>query len=72
MVWRQVEVSICRLDESDLAKRDYVRKTIISVTIASVFGLLAPQTLTAQGTTYLSNLEQPSIGGLAVGSNSWA
>ncbi len=34
-------------------------------------GLLAPQVLRAQGTTYMSNLNQPSIGSLAVASNSW-
>jgi len=48
-----------------------MRKTIISGIIASGFGLLVPQTLPAQGTTYLSNLDQASIGSLAVGSNSW-
>jgi hypothetical protein len=48
-----------------------MRKTIISSIIASVFGLLAPQIIQAQGTTYLSNLEQSSVGSLAVGSNSW-
>ncbi len=48
-----------------------MRKTIISGIIASALGLLAPQTLPAQGTTYLSNLDQASIGSLAVGSNSW-
>jgi hypothetical protein len=48
-----------------------MRKIIISGIIASVFGLLTPNMLQAQGTMYLSNLEQPSVGGLAVGSNSW-
>jgi hypothetical protein len=47
-------------------------KTIISGIIASVFGLLASQALQAQGTIYLSNLDQPSVGSLGVGSNSWA
>jgi hypothetical protein len=49
----------------------YMRKTIVSGIIASVFGLLAPQIIQAQGTTYLSNLEQPSAGSFAAGSNSW-
>src|ERR1035441_10551623 len=49
----------------------YMRKTIISGIIASVFGLLAPQIIQAQGTTYLSNLEQSSAGSFAAGSNSW-
>ncbi len=49
-----------------------LRKTIISGVIATVFGLLAPKMLPAQGTIYLSNLDQPSAGSLAVGSNSWA
>jgi hypothetical protein len=49
----------------------YMRKTIISGIIASVFGLLAPQIIQAQGTTYLSNLDQSSVGSVAVGSDSW-
>jgi hypothetical protein len=49
----------------------YMRKTIISGIIASVFALLAVQILQAQGTTYLSNLDQPSAGSFSVGSNSW-
>ncbi len=49
-----------------------MRKTIISAIVAGVFGLLAPKMLPAQGTIYLSNLEQSSVGSLAVGSNSWA
>ena len=48
-----------------------MRRLIISSIIASVFGLLASQTLKAQGTIYLSNLGQSSVGSLAVGSNSW-
>ncbi|MGA3213100.1 MAG: choice-of-anchor R domain-containing protein, partial [Terriglobales bacterium] len=48
-----------------------MRKTIISGIMASVFGLLTPQLLQAQGTTYLSNLDQSSAGSLAVGSDSW-
>jgi hypothetical protein len=48
-----------------------MRKTIISGIIASVFGLLAPQIIQAQGTTYLANLEQPSAGSFAAGSDSW-
>ena len=49
----------------------YMRKPIISGITASVFGLLAPQILQAQGTTYLSNLDQSSVGSLAAGSDSW-
>src|ERR1035441_5227776 len=48
----------------------YMRKTIVSGIIASVFGLLAPQILQAQGTTYLSNLEQSSASRFAAGSDS--
>ncbi len=48
-----------------------MRKTIISGTVACAFGLLASKALQAQGTMYLSNLDQPSAGSLAVGSNSW-
>jgi hypothetical protein len=36
-----------------------------------VVALLAPQITRAQGTTYLSNVSQPSAGSLAVGSDSW-
>jgi hypothetical protein len=47
-------------------------KKIIGGIILSVFGLLAPQIIEAQGTiTYLSNLGQASTGSDAVGSNSW-
>jgi hypothetical protein len=48
-----------------------MRKTILSSIIGSVFGLLAAQILQAQGTTYLFNLDQSSVGSVAVGSNSW-
>ena len=48
-----------------------MRTTIISGIIACVFGLLAPQILQAQGTTYVSNLDQSSVGSVAVGSDSW-
>ncbi len=48
-----------------------MRKTVIGGIIAGVFGLLIPHTLPAQGTIYLSNLNQPSVGSLAVGSDSW-
>jgi hypothetical protein len=48
-----------------------MRKTIISGIIVGALGLLASQALQAQETMYLSNLEQPSVGSLAVGSNSW-
>jgi hypothetical protein len=48
-----------------------MRKTIISGIIVGALGLLASQALQAQGTMYLSNLDQPSVGSLAVGSNSW-
>ena len=48
-----------------------MRKTIITGVLAGALGLLAPQTLPAQGTTYMSNLDQSSVGSLAVGSNSW-
>jgi hypothetical protein len=48
-----------------------MRRIIINGIMSSVFGLLAQQILQAQGTTYLSNLDQSSVGSLAVGSNSW-
>jgi hypothetical protein len=40
--------------------------------ILFVFGLLARQGVQAQGSiTYLSNIAQPSVGSLAIGSDSW-
>ena len=49
-----------------------MKKNMINNGLAFTLGLLVPQVLRAQGATYLSNLEQPSVGGLAVGSDSWA
>lgn len=48
-----------------------MKKTIISGIVAFVVSLVVPRTLPAQGTTYMSNLDQPAVGSLAVGSNSW-
>lgn len=44
---------------------------IIGSIIASVLGLMTPQTIRAQGTVYLSNLGQTSTGSYAVGIDSW-
>jgi PEP-CTERM motif len=44
-----------------------MKKLIILFTV----GLLTRQIVQAQGTVYLSNLDQPSAGSLAVGSDSW-
>jgi hypothetical protein len=42
------------------------------IIILFVFGLLARQVVPAQGSiTYLSNIAQPSVGSLAIGSDSW-
>src|ERR1035438_9179425 len=49
----------------------YMRKTIISGIIASVFGLLAPHIAQAQGTLYVSSLGLTSSGSASVGSDSW-
>jgi hypothetical protein len=46
-----------------------MKKAII--VFATVLELLVPETVSAQGTLYLSNLGQPSSGSAAVGSNSW-
>jgi hypothetical protein len=43
-------------------------KTIV---VMFMFALLASQPILAQGTIYLSNLEQPSSGSKAAGSDSW-
>jgi hypothetical protein len=49
-----------------------MKKLIINSIIVLLLGVLSPQLIRAQGTiTYLSNLEQPSAGSDAVGSNSW-
>src|SRR5580658_6260295 len=51
--------------ESDMKK---TVNTIVSLAMV----VFAPQIVQAQGTlTYLSNLGQPSTGGVAVGSDSW-
>jgi hypothetical protein len=48
--------------------KNYMKKLIILF----AFGLLARQSVQAQGSiTYLSNLAQPSVSSLAVGSDSW-
>ena len=51
--------------------RTYMKNLITNGFIVLVFGFLTPQIAQAQGTIYLSNLDQPSIGSLAVGSDSW-
>ena len=48
-----------------------MKKIIIPAILALALGMLSPQIIQAQGTTYLSNLDQSSVGSLAVGSNSW-
>jgi hypothetical protein len=48
-----------------------MRKIIISGIIASVFGLLAPQIIQAQGTMFVSNVGQTPVGSAAIGSDAW-
>ena len=48
-----------------------MKELILPALLAFAVALLAPQILQAQGTTYLSNLDQSSVGSLAVGSDSW-
>jgi hypothetical protein len=48
-----------------------MKNRIIRDIIVFAVSLLAPQIMQAQGTTYLSNLEQPSIGSITVGNDSW-
>jgi hypothetical protein len=46
-------------------------KTIILLAIpAFALDVLSPQIIQAQGTTYLSNLDQSSVGSFSVGSDS--
>ena len=45
--------------------------SIIRFTIGFLVGFFIPQTILAQGTVYVSNLGQPSVGSLPVGSDSW-
>jgi hypothetical protein len=47
-----------------------MKSLIISGIIILAVGLLAPQITKAQGTAYVSNLDEPSIGGSPVGSDS--
>jgi hypothetical protein len=46
-------------------------KNLIIGSVIALASILAPQILKAQGTTFLSNLGQPSDGSNAVGSDSW-
>src|ERR1035441_2988915 len=48
-----------------------MKKIIIPAVLALALGMLSPQIIQAQGTTYLSNLDQSSVGSLVVGSDSW-
>jgi hypothetical protein len=48
-----------------------MKNLIIGCVIILSVGLLGSQAVRAQGTTYLSNVGQPSAGSLAVGSDSW-
>jgi hypothetical protein len=48
-----------------------MKKTIINGLVVLVVGVFVQQATQAQGTTYMSNLGQPSIGSEAVGSDSW-
>ena len=47
--------------------KTYMKSIIVFLAVA----VAAPQTIYAQGTIYLSNLDQPSAGSLAAGSHSW-
>jgi hypothetical protein len=48
-----------------------MKKATIGSVIVLAVGLLAPQIVQAQGTTYLSNLGQPSSGSFPVASDKW-
>ena len=48
-----------------------MKKIVLLAIPVFALAVLPPQILQAQGTTYLSNLDQSSSGTLAVGSNSW-
>jgi hypothetical protein len=48
-----------------------MKNAIISGVIVLATGLLTPQAAQSQGTVYVSNLNQPSTGSAAVGSDSW-
>ena len=48
-----------------------MRRIIYSGIIFFAVAMLSPQSVEAQGTTYLSNLNQSSAGSLAVGSDLW-
>ena len=47
------------------------KTSIISIVVLVAVQLLLPRIAQAQGTTYLSNVGQPSVGSLAVGNDSW-
>src|ERR1039458_8132982 len=48
-----------------------MKKIIVPAILALALGMLSPQIIQAQGTTFLSNLDQSSSGALVVGSDSW-
>jgi hypothetical protein len=50
-----------------IKKGTNMKRIIIMFAVA----LVAPQMVQAQGTVYVSNLDQPSAGSIAVGSDSW-
>ncbi len=48
-----------------------MKRLMINLIILSALALLTPQTSPAQGTVYVSNLNQPSTAGAPVASDSW-
>ena len=57
---------------SDLARKgDLIKKLIINGVIILMFGLMSLHNVQAQGTIYLSNLDQTPAGFFVVGNNQW-
>jgi hypothetical protein len=48
-----------------------MKRQILITIVLMAGGLLFPQIIKAQGTTYISNLGQPSINSATIGSDSW-
>jgi hypothetical protein len=58
-------------DSGPVAER-YMKRIVLLAILASALAGLPSQLAQAQGTmTYVSNLDQSSVGSVAVGSNSW-
>jgi hypothetical protein len=52
-------------------KKEISMRKIIFISVVLMAKLFAPSFIQAQGTLYVSNLGQPTVGGMGIGSDSW-